>query len=200
MIRGKTVEEYLENSGNWKSSLEVLREIMLETDMEESIKWFAPAYGFGKKNIVGLAAFKNYVGLWFHQGVFLKDEEGKLQNAQERTKAMRQWRFSSAKEVSAEKKLILKYVFEAIDNHENGREILPFKNTSPVKVPAELKMELSKNKNFNIAFEQLSLACRREYANYITEAKRKETKQRRLEKIKPMIIDGVGLNDKYKGC
>ena len=40
----------------------------------------------------------------------------------------------------------------------------------------------------------------REYAEYIQTAKQDATKQTRLEKITPMILKGVGLNDKYKNC
>ena len=46
------------------------------------IKWGAPKYVYKNKNIVGLAAFKNYCGLWFFQGGLLKDDHKVLMNAQ----------------------------------------------------------------------------------------------------------------------
>ena len=44
----------------------------------------------------------------------------------------------------------------------------------------------------------MTLGKRKEYAAYVIEAKREETKVKRLEKIKPMILEGIGLNDKYR--
>ena len=49
-------------------------------------------------------------------------------------------------------------------------------------------------------FKSLTLSKQREYAEYITEVKREETKLNRLQKIIPMIEKGIGLNDKYKNC
>ena len=74
--------------------------------------------------MAGIAAFKNHYALWFHQGVFLKDTQQKLVNAQEAvTKALRQWRFE--KDDPIETELILAYVEEAIQNSIDGKEIKP---------------------------------------------------------------------------
>ncbi len=63
----------------------------MELPLEETIKWNMPAYLYKNKNIIGMAAYKNYFGLWFHQGVFFKDEERVLVNAQEnKTKTLRE--------------------------------------------------------------------------------------------------------------
>jgi uncharacterized protein YdeI (YjbR/CyaY-like superfamily) len=67
-------------------------------------------------------------------------------------------------------------------------------------LPSELKEELEKNEELKKSFQQLTKGKQREYANYITEAKREATKHSRLEKIKPMIKNAMGLNDKYKNC
>lgn len=65
-------------------------------------------------------------------------------------------------------------------------------------IPDELKEQLSKDGKLSEAFDQLTLSKKRDYTEYIQEAKRPETKQNRLEKITPMILAGMGLNDKYK--
>ncbi|NJO87983.1 MAG: DUF1801 domain-containing protein, partial [Chloroflexia bacterium] len=96
MKYSKSIEEYIENNPQWGKELTQLISIVRETGLEETIKWGAPTYTFNGKNIVGLGAFKSYVGLWFHQGALLADPEKKLINAQEgTTKALRQWRFNS---------------------------------------------------------------------------------------------------------
>lgn len=195
MYMAKSVEAYLEHHAEQREVLEILREIILQTELEETLKWGAPTYVLNGKHVVGLGAFKAYVGLWFHQGVFLEDKAKVLINAQEgKTKAMRQWRFQSKEALN--EKLIKAYVLEAIENQRQGRVLLPEKK--PLFIPAELQEALDQNDQLATAFEQLNLTKKRAFAEYITEAKRVATKTKRLEKITPMILEGVGLNDQYR--
>ena len=196
MKRFTSPEEFIDHFPQWKNELEKLRTLLLTTELKEEMKWGMPAYTINKKNVVGLGAFKSYVGIWFHQGVFLKDKKKKLINAQEgKTKALRQWRFSSVEEIDGQ--LILEYVEEAIQNQKDGKEIKPTKNKS-LTLPKELMDYFSKNKNVKNAFDKFTPGKKREFAEYINEAKREETKLKRLKKITPMILAGQGLNDKYK--
>jgi uncharacterized protein YdeI (YjbR/CyaY-like superfamily) len=48
------------------------------------------------------------------------------------------------------------------------------------------------------SFHQLSKAKHRDYIIYVAEAKQEATKQKRIEKISPQILNGMGLNEKYK--
>ena len=196
MKRFKTVENYISGNDQWREALIKLRTIILSTNLKETVKWGVPVYTFDGKNIVGIAAFKSYVGLWFYQGTFLKDKKKKLINAQEgKTKALRQWRFNSLEEIDDE--LVKAYILEAIENQKQGKEIKPARNKTLV-IPTELQNSLDQNEALQKRFADLSLSCKREYAEYIAEAKREGTKIRRLEKIIPMIMNRVGLNDKYK--
>lgn len=192
-----SVEAYISQKEQWAEALKLLRQLLLSTGMSESIKWGAPVYSLNGKNIVGLSAYKTYVGLWFFQGGLLTDEEGVLVNAQEGvTKAMRQWRFSSLSEIEEES--VMRYVLEAIENQQQGREIKPNRQPKALIIPPELKQELAANPDFNTAFEGLNPSSQREYAEYIREAKRESTRWNRLVKIKPMILQNQGLNDKYR--
>ena len=142
--------------------------------------------------------FKSYFGLWFHQGALLKDPENVLINCQEgKTKALRQWRMNSKKDIKA--RVIKAYVKEAIELQRQGKEIRPDRN-KPLDVPPELKKALAKDKKAGAAFANLTKGKQREYADHVAEAKRDETKQKRLEKILPMIKAGKGLHDKYRNC
>lgn len=176
------------------AALELLRETLLSTELEECVKWGAPCYTIGGKNVIGVAAFKSYVGLWFHQGVFLKDERQVLVNAQQSTKALRQWRFSSVEEIDS--KLVLQYIKEAIANEKAGMKVKA--QRKPLIVPSELQKQLDSSSSLANCYGALSHSSKREYAEYITEAKREETKLKRLDKIIPMILKGSGLNDKYR--
>lgn len=198
MEYSSSVEEYVESHDVWGKELRALREIVLSTGLDETVKWGAPVYTHGGKNVVGLGAFKAYVGIWFYQGVFLKDEKNKLINAQEnKTKALRQWRFASYDEIVSDVETIKAYVAEAVENEKQGKAIKPDRE-KPLVIPPELKAVLAATPDLREGFESLSKSKRREYAEYIAEAKRDETKQKRLDKIIPMISDGVGLNDRYK--
>ncbi len=193
------VTKYIEKKPQWKLELEKLREAVLGCSLEETIKWGAPVYMSKGKNILGLSAFKNYVGLWFFQGGTLKDTHNVLMNAQEgKTVAMRQWRFYTIEEIDI--LLIRKYVKEAVENQEKGNIISPQKNTKPLVIHPLLQKELDLNTVFSKQFESFSLSKKREYATHISEAKREATQLKRLEKIIPMVISGVGLHDTYKNC
>ena len=145
---------------------------------------------------MGLGGFKSYLGIWFFNGVFMKDEAKVLVNAQEGvTKALRQWRFTSAKEIKPA--LIKKYVQEAIKNAKAGKEIKPEKKAA-IPIPVELQNAFKKNKSMKPTFTALTPFKQREYLEYITEAKTEPTRIKRVEKITPMILAGKGLNDKYR--
>ena len=196
MKRYKTVDEFLAGVDEWHDEIVKLRGILNSTDLEETVKWGAPCYTYQGKNVVGVGAFKSYVGLWFHQGALLADESGVLINAQDgKTKALRQWRFSSGKEIKP--RLIKQYVREAIALVEQGKEIKPTRKKK-VAMPPELQKALAKNKKAKACFDKLTPGCQREYAEYISEAKKEETKLRRIDKIMPMVLAAKGLNDKYR--
>ncbi len=191
------VTSYINDKTNWKKELEIIRKILLKLPLNEEIKWGIPAYIYKGKNILGFAAFKNYCGIWFHNGVFLKDEKKLLINAQEnKTRAMRQMRFYNLEEIQP--KIIENYVLEAIANSEAGKEIKPKRNTKPLIVPEKLTLALSEDKELKEKFNNFTIAKRREFCEHISSAKKEATKQSRLDKIIPLILTGKGLHEKYK--
>ncbi len=86
---------------------------------------------------------------------------------------------------------------EAISIEEKGLKIKPEKH-EPIPVPELLAMALNKDKKLKSAFEKLTSGKQKEYSLHIDEAKQEATKLKRMDKIAPMIIEGKGLNDKYK--
>ena len=193
------VDAYISEQTKWQKELKLLRKILLQLSLDEDIKWGIPAYISKGKNILGLSAFKNYCGIWFHHGVFLKDEANILINAQkDKTKGLRQMRFTSIKEIDEEQ--VKLYVLEAIDNSAAGKEIKPKRNTKPIIIPEELKNEFLKSEKLYSIFNDLSISKKREFCDYISSAKKTETKLKRIDKIVPLIINRVGLHDKYRNC
>ncbi len=198
MKRHSTVEAYLESLTTFQSEVTKLREILCSTALTEEVKWGAPAHTHSGKLVAGLAGFKEHFAIWFHQGALLAGEAGVLINAGEgKTKALRQWRMTSAKDIKVRQ--IKAYVKEAIGHVDEGKTIKP-NRSRPVVVPPELQAALDKSGPLAKAYAALTLGKRREYADHIAEAKRPETKDKRIAKIVPMIKAGAGLHDKYRNC
>jgi uncharacterized protein YdeI (YjbR/CyaY-like superfamily) len=182
-------------TNQWPEELELLKTIINKTILIETIKWGTPVYTHTNKNIIGIGGFKSYFGIWFFNGVFLKDEKNLLINAnEENTKGLRQMRFNLIEEV--DEKIILEYINEAIENEEKGLKINPQKKA---EISCEFLETVFKT-NFDLkkAFNLFSPYKQREFMEYINEAKQEKTKANRLEKIKPMILSNIGLNDKYR--
>ena len=143
MKRNKTVDDYVASRELWQDEIRRLRKILLTTELTEEVKWGGPCYTYDGQNVVGIGGFKSYFGLWFHQGVLLKDKEAVLINAQEgTTKALRQWRMHSSKDIKPA--IIKAYVKEAISLVKAGKKIGPQKK-KPLVVPSELKQALAKH-------------------------------------------------------
>lgn len=197
MQKATSVEEYIEVHSNFTEALQLLRTLLVSTELEESLKWGAPVYTIQGKNVIGLVAFKNHCVLWFHNGVFLKDEKQLLIAASKTTKALRQMRFESVDAI--DKTTVLAYIKEAIQNQKLGKELKPEKKADVI-ISKELQHKFGSDKDLAVQFQKLTPFKKREFVEYIDTAKREETKLTRLDKIIPMIKQGIGLNDKYKNC
>lgn len=180
---------------NWEEELLFLKSIIDKTELVETIKWGGPIYVYNKRNVIGIGGFKNYFAIWFLNGVFLKDEKKRLINAQEdKTKSMRQWRFTSKEEVN--EKEVLEYILEAIENEKQGKVIKPSKKEAIIS--ELLQKEMDQNPALAEAFQKFSPYKQYEFLEYIESAKQEKTKLSRIEKVIPMILNNLGLNDKYR--
>jgi uncharacterized protein YdeI (YjbR/CyaY-like superfamily) len=191
----KTDKHTWDKVNSWSEELEFLKSIIAKTELIETSKWGGCVYVLDNKNVVGIGGFKNYFTIWFFNGVFLKDEKKALVNAQEGvTKSLRQWRFTSKDHVN--ESLVLEYIKEAIENEKQG--IKSPKAQVNIEMPEIFQKELDVDINLAEAFLKFSPYKQKEFLEYITVAKREETKRSRIEKIKPMILKKIGLNDKYR--
>ena len=182
-------------TNQWENELEQLHAIICKTPLVETTKWGGPVYTYNNKNVVGIGGFKSYFGIWFFNGVFLKDEKKILINAnEENTKSLRQMRFNSVKEI--DEKLILAYIKEAIEIEEKGL-VIP-KEKKETIIPELLQNELDRNSELNDKFNTFSPYKQREFIEYIITAKQEKTQISRLQKVILMILEGRGLNDKYR--
>jgi len=193
----KTDKHTWDKVNSWSEELEFLKSIIAKTELIETTKWGGCVYVLDNKNVIGIGGFKNYFTIWFFNGVFLKDEKKVLVNAQEGvTKSLRQWRFTSKDDIV--EALVLDYIHEAIENEKQGKIIKTQKVGVTIEMPEIFQKELDLDKNLAEAFLKFSPYKQKEFLEYIVEAKREETKRSRIEKIKPMILENIGLNDKYR--
>ncbi|MEW2921453.1 DUF1801 domain-containing protein [Muricauda sp. ANG21] len=196
MEKSEKIAAYYQKEHIFKEGIAKLREIALKTEAKEDFKWSIPVYTLNSKNVFGICKFKQHFGVWFFNGVFLKDPKQVLENAQEgKTKGMRHWKFQSLEEI--DEKGVLSYMNEALENQKKGLEVKAEK-TKKVAIPEQLQAELAKNTTLKTAFANFTPYKQKEFCEYIAEAKQEATKLRRLEKILPLIEKGVGLNDRYR--
>lgn len=197
MDKQQKLEAFYTAESPWKEAVNSLRTTILKTELEEDWKWNFPTYTLKGKNVVAVASHKTHFGIWFFQGVFLKDEKKLLRNAQEgKTKAMRSLYYTAESDI--DETIVSSYILEAIQNSKEGKVVKMQRLSTPIIIPDILQTALSKNTELKTNFEQFTPGKQREYAEHIGSAKQEATQLRRLDKCIPMILAGSGLNDKYK--
>jgi uncharacterized protein YdeI (YjbR/CyaY-like superfamily) len=189
------VGQFLEKATKWKEEIILLRKIALEIkELEEDYKWMHPCYTLNGKNVVLIHAFKDYCALLFHKGSLLKDQEGLLIQQTENVQSARQLRFTNINQIKKQKAIIKNYIKEAIDVERSGKKV-SLKETSDYIVPEELQKRFDKNKKLKTAFDALTPGRQRGYLFYFSQAKQSQTRESRIEKYIPKILEGQGLND-----
>ena len=171
-----------------------LREIVLDCGLAEELKWGCPCYTFGKSNIVLIHEFKDYCALLFHKGALLKDTHSVLVQQTENVQAARQMRFDSVAEIVELEPVIKAYIHEAVEAEKAGLKV-EYKKTAEYKIPEELQIRLDEDAGFKKAFAALTPGRQRGYILHFSASKQAKTREARIEKYLPQILDGKGLND-----
>lgn len=188
------VKLYIEKAKQWKDEMTLLRSILLETALTETIKWGKPCYTYNDKNLVIIQDFKHHCDLGFFTGALLKDPEKLLEKAGENTQSARQLRFENLADIKRKKTIIKSFVKEAIENEKQGIKPVVEEKVELEKI-VELENIFKKNKAFTKAFRALTPGRQRAYHMFFAGAKQSETRISRIEKYIPRIIDGYGIND-----
>lgn len=180
----------------WSEELLLLRQILLESELTEDIKWGVPCYTLNKKNVIIINAFKEYVCVSFFKGALLTDKQELLHKHGEHSQSVRILKFNNHKEIIKNTKIIKAYVSEAIALERSGKKVILKK--SPEPFPDELTQILEKDKLLKKAFLSLTPGRIRGYIIYFTLAKQSQTRVSRIENCREKIMSGKGLNDDYK--
>ncbi|RMA90889.1 YdeI/OmpD-associated family protein [Priestia megaterium] len=188
------VDEFLTKAKKWKAEYETLRKIVLDCELTEDFKWMNPCYTFEKKNIVLMHGFKEYCALLFPKGSLLQDSHGILIQQTENVQGARQIRFTNVQEI-AEKEAILKaYIYEAIEVEKAGLKV-KVKKPEELIIPEELQHKFDEIPALKDAFTTLTPGRQRAYILHFSAAKQSKTRESRIEKCIPNILNGKGLND-----
>ena len=178
----------------WGNVLSQLRKIVLQSELKEEVKWSIPCYTFQNKNILSIAAFKEYCVISFFKGALLKDTSNSLSAPGENSQAFRYLKFTNAKEIKSKSKIILDLIQQAIAIEKDGKKI-KFKPVSEFNIPPELEKLFTEKPSLKKSFNQLSPGRQKGYLLYFSQAKQSETRLNRILKSIPKIEEGIGLHD-----
>ena len=176
-----------------KAICKKLRAVILKADKELKEEWkWGPHYAYDGM-VCGYGAFKEHVKLTFFNGSAMKDSK-QLFNHCVDNEFSRSVKYTDVKEI--DEAAITAYVKEAIAVNKKGfrREV----KNKDVEVPADLQKALTKNKKALKFFDALTYGYRKQFVEWVTEAKREETRRQRMNKIVEMCAEGRRLHDKYR--
>jgi len=189
------VDFYISRSEKWREELKKLRLIILDCGLTEELKWGVPCYTFQQSNIVLIHEFKEYCAILFVKGALLKDAHGILIQQTENVQAARQVRFTNPRQVVELEPILKAYIHEAVEAEKAGLKV-DYKKTTEFNMPEELINKLEAVPGLQDAFEALTPGRQRAYLLYFSAPKQSKTRESRIEKSLPQILNGKGLNDR----
>jgi uncharacterized protein YdeI (YjbR/CyaY-like superfamily) len=197
--RDPRLDAYIARSADFaKPILEHLREVVHEAcpEVKEDMKWSSPHFMY-KGMFCGMASFKEHVAFGFWKGSLVVDGNGR--NAE----AMGQFgRITKVSDLPP-KKVLVGYIKAAKKLNDEGVKSPPRakpKSKKELPVPQELSAALSRNKKAKATFEGFTPSHRREYVEWISDAKGEETRKRRLDTAIEWMSEGKPRNWKYMKC
>src|SRR6185503_3368232 len=188
------VDFFFKKEKKWQAEFERLRKIALDCGLMEELKWGCPCYTYEKTNIVLIHGFKEYCALLFFKGALLNDPNDILIQQTENVQVARQIRFTSLQQITRPSKVLKAYIYEAIEVEKAGLKP-KLKKTTEFKMPEEFQRKLAKMPAVKTAFKALTPGRQKTNPLYFSAPKQSKTRESRIEKSVPQILNGKGLND-----
>lgn len=188
------VNFFFNDAKQWKKEFEKLRTIALSTELVEDLKWGCPCYTYEGKNIFLIHGFKEYCALLFFKGALMKDPDHILIQQSKNVQAARQIRFTDVEQINDLEEILRSYMFEAVEIEESGAKV-EMKKTKEFEMAEEFQSKLDQDPALKEAFKALTPGRQRAYLLHFSSAKQSKTREARIEKCIPQIMDGIGLND-----
>jgi uncharacterized protein YdeI (YjbR/CyaY-like superfamily) len=199
MSRDPRIDAYIARSADFaKPILTHLRAVVHAAcpAVEETMKWSAPHFMY-EGMLCGMSSFKAHCAFGFWKGSLILDSNGTS------AEAMGQFgRITSMSDLPPRTALV-GYVKKAMELNEKGIKSpnrMKRKPKPEAVVPKDLAAALGKNKKARATFDNFSASHRREYIEWITEAKTEATRQRRIETAVEWMAEGKSRNWKYINC
>jgi uncharacterized protein YdeI (YjbR/CyaY-like superfamily) len=187
------VDAFVSRAKRWRGEIQKLRSILLESGLDEELKWGKPCFQFEGKNVAIIQPFKDHCAVMFFKGALLEDTHGLLRSQGENTQSALRLEFASEAEI---KNTVLKsYAKQAIAVEKSGRKV-DFKAKRQLELPDELTEILQRDRKLAKAFDALTPGRQRGYVLYFMGAKKSETRTARIEKHIPRILAGLGFHDR----
>jgi len=190
------IDAYIAKSADFaRPLLAQVREVVHTAcpQVEETLKWGMPSFTWRGKILCGMAAFKQHMTLWFWEGRAIVGDDRSAE-------AMGQFGRITKKSELPGKRELAAYVKQAMARVEAGASLPPKKKPAPkaeLPVPDELVAALRKNAKARATFEGFAPGYRRDYIEWIVEAKREDTRQRRVAQTVEWLAEGKSRNWKY---
>lgn len=181
----------------WREEMPLLRQIVLDCGLREERKWGVACYTYHNKNILMLAAFKDFCFLSFFKGALLEDSHQILEKGGEHTQSGRLVRINNTAQIMELESVLKAYIFEAVEVEKAGLKV-EFKKVDEYEVPPELEQKMKELPELRAAFEALTPGRQKGYLLHFAAAKQAKTRLARIEKYLPLIMQGKGLHDDYK--
>jgi uncharacterized protein YdeI (YjbR/CyaY-like superfamily) len=188
------VDPFFKKAKQWQREMKELRRIVLDTSLTEELKWYQPCYTFDGSNVAIVSCFKESSILSFIKGALLKDPKKILVKPGENSQSARFIRFTNVKQIVKMEPVLKAYIDEAIEAEKSGLKV-KFKKITERKIPDELQDKFEEEPALKTAFRALTPGRQRAYLLHFSGAKQSKTRAARIEKCRPRILKGKGLND-----
>lgn len=194
--RDPRIDAYIEKSAPFaRPILEYLRDVVHEAcpEVQETMKWSSPFFDY-RGTMCSMAAFKAHAAFGFWKGALvLEDKTGKAQEA-----AGQLGRITAISDLPP-KKTLIGYIKKAMALNEQAvQPARPAKHPKkPLTIPSYFMAALKKDKNALATFESFPPSQKRDYVEWVTEAKADETRARRLATAVEWMAEGKPRNWKY---
>lgn len=197
----KALDAYIAKSADFaKPILNHIRELVHKTcpEVEEKMKWSFPHFDYKGEMMCSMAAFKQHAVFGFWKAALMKDPV-LIENARSETAMGHLGRLTSVKDLPSDKKMIA-WIKEAMKLNEQGIKAAKPKPTEKKElvVPDYFVKALNNNKKAKQVFDNFAYSHRKEYLQWITEAKTEETRNKRMATALEWIAEGKGRNWKYE--
>jgi uncharacterized protein YdeI (YjbR/CyaY-like superfamily) len=189
------VDAWVAKAKTWRDEIGRLRALLLASGLAEEFKWGKPCYTHAGGNVVLIMPLKETCALLFTKGALMKDPEGILVQPGENSQSARQVRFTSLAQIVKLEKALKGYLEDAMGVEAAGTKVA-FRKSTELVYPKEFQDRLDGNSTLREAFQALTPGRQRQYHLHFTGAKQAATRESRVAKAIPLILDGVGLNDR----